>query len=179
VAETEETLTRIATAAERIAGALESIARANLDRGPKPKLAVARSPSDASDLGAVNLTTDGAINAIIQNTGATETTLINPFVEIGNVKVTGKILQRGGQPQPSGTVPAAPNGPGVSVIFKLNAQAYLLAGLPLTLRLPHHPGRFPGMTVLEVEMEPTGEAGGRPGWRPTSTREVPQADADA
>jgi hypothetical protein len=177
--ETAETLARIAAAAERIAGALESIARANLDSGPRPQLTVARSPSDASGLGAVNLSPDGALNAIIQNTGAAETTLINPVVEIASVQATGGIVQRDGQPQPAGTVPAAPNGPGVSVIFKLEAQSHLLAELPLTLRLPHRPGRFPGITVLEVDMEPTGEAGGRPGWRVANTREMAPSDADA
>jgi hypothetical protein len=174
-----ETLARIAAAAERIAGALESTARANLDSGPKPRLTVARSPADGSGLGPVNLTADGTLNAIIQNAGATETMLINPVAEIGNVKATGRVVQTGGQPQPTGRVPAAPNGPGVAVIFKLEAQAHLLAGLPLHLRLPHRPGRFPGITVLEVQMEPVGDAGGRPGWRVTSTQEVPQADADA
>lgn len=49
----------------------------------------------------------------------------------------------------------APAGPGVVVQFELTRQAQeLLANLPLVLRLPHRPGRFPGTTVLEIHMEP-------------------------
>jgi hypothetical protein len=105
VHETEQTLARIAQAVERVASALESIARGNLDSGPKPRLSVARSPTDTSGLGAVNLAIDGTLNAIVQNTGAAETTLINPVVQIGGVEAKGAIVQHGGQPQPSGQVP--------------------------------------------------------------------------
>jgi hypothetical protein len=59
------------------------------------------------------------------------------------------------------------------------ALTFCSANLPLTLRLPHKPRRYFGTTVLEVEMRPMGDAGGRPGWRTTDTREVPQRDADA
>jgi hypothetical protein len=177
VPETEETLARIAQAVERVASALESIARGGLDSGPKPRLTVARSPSDRSGFGAVNLSTDGTLNAIIQNTGGAETTLIDPVIEIGGVHAAGGIVHRDGQPQPTAQVPAAPAGPGVTVLFKLDSRAHLLAGLPLILRLPHRPGRFPGTTLLEVTMEPAGEAAGRPAWRVTDTREAPQNDA--
>jgi len=179
MSELEQTLVRIASASERIASALESIARARLDSGPKPRLTVARSPNDSSGLGAVNLTTDGTLNAIIQNLGDAETTLLEPTAEIGNVRALGQIIQRGVQPQPVGEVPSAPNGPGITVTFKLEARAHLLKDLPVTLRLPHRPGRFPGVTVLEVEMEPIGESGGRPGWRVDNSREVQQSNAEA
>lgn len=115
MSELEQTLVRIARASERIASALESIARGRLDSGPKPRLAVARSPNDSSGLGAVNLTNDGTLNAIIQNVGDAETTLLEPIVEIGNVRASGQVIQRGAQPQSVGEVPSAPNGPGTAV----------------------------------------------------------------
>jgi hypothetical protein len=174
-------LERIADAAERIAAALDALARSSQDSGPRPRLIVARSPADRSGLGAVNLAADGTLNAILQNTGDIETTLIEPTVEIGSVTARGRIVvQGGGTPQPSGSVPASKDGPGVALVFLLEPSAeILLNDCPLTLRLPHRPGRYPGTTVLEVEMRPMGDAGGRPGWRPIDTREVPRRDADA
>ena len=65
------------------------------------------------------------------------------------------------------------------VLFDLGPESHVLAGLPLVLRLPHQPGLFPGVTVLEVTMEPAGAAEGRPVWRQTGTRELPEPNAAA
>ncbi|MCW3033319.1 MAG: hypothetical protein JWM60_1664 [Solirubrobacterales bacterium] len=54
MSELEQTLVRIANASERIASALESVARTRLDSGPKRRLTVAGSLNDSSGLGAVN-----------------------------------------------------------------------------------------------------------------------------
>lgn len=111
--------------------------------------------------------------ALVQNTGDADTTLVEPTVQLGEGHAVGGIIDRNSRSQPAGLVPAAKAGPGVAVQFELGRQAHVLAGLPLLLRLPHRPGRFPGMTVLEVQMEPTGSSEGRPGWRQVDARELP------
>jgi|CZKG01.1.fsa_nt_gi hypothetical protein len=177
---TRDPIERIADAAERIAAALDALARSSQDSEPRPRLSIARSPTDHSELGAVNLSDDGRLNAILQNTGDIGTTLIEPTVEIGSVTARGTIVVQGGTTQPSGTIPASKNGPGVALVFQLEPSAViLLDDRPLILRVPHRPGRYPGTTVLEVEMSPMGYVGGRLGWRLTDSREVPHRDAHA
>jgi hypothetical protein len=117
--------------------------------------------------------------AMVQNTGEADSVLEQPTVQLGQVLATGGILDRDSRAQPSAPVLAAPAGPGVVLQFELDRQAHLLADLPLVLRLPHRPGRFPGITVLEVHMEPSGTSGGRPGWREVETRELPEGDGAA
>jgi hypothetical protein len=179
MAQSDDALPRLARAADRIADALEHLVRTSAARGPQPRLGVARAPSDNSRLDAVNLTQDGILFALVQNTGDADTTLVEPTVQLGEVHAVGGIIDRNSRSQPSGPVPAAKTGPGVAVQFELGRQAHVLAGLPLVLRLPHRPGRFPGMTVLEVRMEPTGTSEGRPGWRQVDARELPDTDAPA
>jgi hypothetical protein len=176
----EDPLARIAAANERIAQALEYLVRATTDAGPKPRLKIARSPTDKSSLAAVNITQDGTLFASVQNTGDAETTLVEPTVHIGGLPIVGGIIERNGLPQRSATVLASETGPGVILQFELDrSQVQGLANMPLVVLLPHSPGCFPGMTVLEVEMEPAGRSDGRPGWHCTSSREFPQRHASA
>jgi hypothetical protein len=175
--QSDDPLPRLARAAERIADALEHLVRTSAARGPHPRLGVARAPSDASRLDPVNLTQDGKLLALVQNTGDADTTLVEPTVQLGEVQAVGGMIDRNSRSQPSAPVPAAEAGPGVVVQFELGRQAHGLADLPLVLRLPHRPGRFPGMTVLEVQMHPTGISEGRPGWRQVDARELPDSDA--
>jgi hypothetical protein len=179
MADAEDTLARLVGAAERIADALEYLVRASADGGPRARLAVARAPSDTSRLAPVNLTPDGKLFVQVQNTGDAETTLLKPDVQVGEVQAVGGIIDRNSRAQASAPVPAAVAGPGVTVQFELGPQAHVLGGLPLVLRLPHRPGRFPGVTVLEVRMEPSGSSDGRPGWRQVDAQELPESHGAA
>lgn len=174
-----EPLPRLVAAAERIADALEYLARNTTPAGRQAHLKVARAPGDVSRASAVTLAADGNLTAIVQNTGEADTQLERPAVRLGEVHANGAIIDRDSRPQPSATVPAAPGGPGVVVQFELGREAHVLGELPLMLRLPHAPGRFPGLTVLEVRMEPSGEVGGRVGWRVVDSQEVPEGDGAA
>jgi len=175
-----DALPRLARAAERIADALEYLVRASANSGTQPRLTVARAPTDTSRLAAVNLTADGKLFAIVQNTGEADTALEKPTVELGHVRAVGGIIDRDSRPQPTAPVPPTPAGPGVVVQFELERQDQeLLPDLPLVLRLPHRPGRFPGTTVLEIHMEPSGVSAGRPGWRQAEARELPEGHGAA
>ena len=171
----DDAVVRLASAAERIADALEYMVRTAAASGPQPHLAVARSPTDRSRLAPVNLTLDGTLFATVQNIGDAATTLIEPTVHIGDERISGGIVDRNSRPQPSALVPASSDGPGVVVRFDLGRQAHQMTDVPLTLRLPHRPGRFPGDTVLEVQMEPAGSSDGRHGWRQVNAQERPGA----
>jgi hypothetical protein len=173
-------LDRLAAAAERIADALEYLARATVPAGPQPQLKIARSPTDTSPMEPVTLRPEeGLMMAIVQNVGDADTLLERPTARVGEVEIVGEMVDRDSRPQPSLTAPAAPGGPGVIVQFHFERQAQWFADLPLLLCLPHRPGRMPGTSILEVRMEPTGQVGGRYHWRVVSSQVVPQANATA
>jgi hypothetical protein len=172
-------LDRLVHATERIADALEFLVRGFASAGPQPRLIVARAPSDTSAMGPANLEQSGKLFVHVRNSGDADTTLLKPTVQLGETQVDGGIVDRSGQPQPSAAVMAGKDGPGVIVQFDLGIQAQRLAGLPLVLQLPHRPGRFPGVTVLDVVMESAGVAEGRPQWRQVDARERPVVNAGA
>src|SRR4051812_29754479 len=168
----DDALPRIARAVERIADALEHLARTSQPRAPLPQLRVARSPTDTSRSHAVTLKADGTLLALVQNVGDADTTLTEPVVRIGRVTETGGIIDRDSRTQPSALVPAAKDGPGVVVQFHLDRSAQtLFRDEPMTLLLPHSPGRYPGVTVLEASLDPAGGDVGTAEWRPVSARE--------
>lgn len=173
-------LERLAAAAERIADALEYLARATVPAGPQPQLKVARAPTDTSPMGPVTLRPqEGLMMAIIQNVGDAETLLERPTARLGEVEIVGEMVDRDSRPQASVTAPAAPDGPGVTAQFHFDRRAEWLADLPLLLSVPHRPGRMPGTSILEVRLEPAGEVGGRYNWRVVDSQIVSQADAAA
>jgi hypothetical protein len=178
VAMSDDALPRLAQATERIADALERLVRSSVSREPLPRLRVARSPTDTSPSAPVTLKADGMLFAFVQNVGGADTTLTEPTARIGRLTEKGGVIDKSGQPQPSALVPAAKDGPGVILQFQLERSAQgLFRDEPLTLLLPHSPGRYPGVTVLEVTMEPAGTGGGTAQWRSVSTRELPEAHA--
>jgi len=99
-------------------------------------------------------------------------------VRFGHVTETGGIIDRDSRRQPSALVPAAKDGPGVVLQFQLDRSAQtLLRDERMTLLLPHSPGRYPGVTVLEAPLDPAGGDVGTAEWRLVSSREVPEAHA--
>ncbi|MBI5103480.1 MAG: hypothetical protein HZB46_00560 [Solirubrobacterales bacterium] len=175
-----EPLERVAAAAERIADALEYLTRQATPAGPQPQLKIARAPTDTSRMEAVTLRPEeGLMTAIIQNTGDADTLVSDPRARLGDVEVVGTLIDRDSQTRSSLTVPAAAGGPGVQTEFRFERHAHLLADLPLVLRFPHQPGRWPGESLLEVRLEPAGLVGGRHTWRVTDSTTKPAADAAA
>ena len=174
-----DALPRLARAAERIADALEYLVRKAEPRGPLPELRVARSPTDTSTSEPVTLKADGMLLAIVQNVGEADTTLTEPLVRIGRVRERGGIIDRNSRPQPSALVPAARQGPGVTLQFQLERSAQtLFRNEPMTLLLPHSPGRYPGVTVVEATLAPAGGDVGTAQWHLVSARALPEGHAD-
>lgn len=171
----DDALARLAVAAERIADALEALLAREDAARPRPRLTVARSPTDTSRSAPAVLKADGMLMVLVQNVGERDTTLSAPEVELGGVRQTGEIIDRDNRPRPSARLPAAKQGPGVTVVFGLERGAQtLLRDERMVLRLPHAPGRLPGTTVLEVELEfdaVPGPADATLGWRPIASRE--------
>lgn len=170
-------LQRLAAAAERIADAVEYLARDAAPASAAPQLKVARAPTDTSRMEAVTLRPgEGLMTATVQNVGEADTVVAGALARLGAVEIVGELIDRDSRPHPSMTIPAAPNGPGVIVQFPFERQADVLGDLPLTLRFPHSPGRLPMPTVLEVDLEPSGLADGRYQWRVVASREVRDSD---
>lgn len=175
-----EPLERLAGATERIADALEFLARSVVPAGPVPDLKVARARTDASRMEPVTLRPEeGLMMVIVQNVGEADTVVDRPTARLSTVEVVGDLIDRDSHPQPSMTVPAAPDGPGVVMQFQFERRAHLLGDLPLTLRLPHRPGRLPVPSVLEVKLEPSGAADGRHQWRVVESRVVRDLNGSA
>ncbi len=173
-------LKRLAAAAERIADAVEYLARSTAPTSPVPKLKVGRAPSDSSRMEPVTLRPEeGLMTAIVQNIGGADTVVTGPVARLSTVEVTGELIDRDSRPHPSITIPAAPDGPGIVVQFHFERRAHVLGDLPLTLRFPHRPGRLPMPTVLEVDLEPSGSVDGRYQWRVVASREVRDSDGVA
>ena len=171
----DDPIERLASAAERIAGALEYLVRASGANTPHAQLRVARSPTDQSPMAAADLDqVDKTLAVMVQNVGDADTTLEKPTVEIGGETVVGGVIGADRQLHPSGLLHASSSGPGVIVHFKLNGEVETLAKLPLTLRLRYTPGQFIGGSVHEMQMEPAGVSEGRPGWRQTEARDLPE-----
>jgi hypothetical protein len=168
---------RLAKAAERIADSLEFLVRSTQPAGPQPDLKVARAPSDTSRMEPVTLRAEeGLMMAMVQNVGDADTVVDRPTARLGEVEVEGHLIDRDSRPRSTLTVPAAPSGPGAVVQFQFERHAHVVGDLPLTLRLPHHPGRLPVPSVLEVKLEPSGSADGRYEWRVVESRVVREVD---
>jgi hypothetical protein len=164
-------LERMASAAERIADAVEFLARITQPVGPTPELKVARAPSDNVRMEPVTLRPEeGLMTVVLQNVGEADTVVNHPTANLGSVEVVGELLDRDSRPQSKLTVPAAPNGPGVTLQFRFERQSELLTDLPLSLRVPHRPGQLPVPSMLEVQLEPSGPAEGRFQWRVIDSR---------
>lgn len=161
-----EPLERLATAVERIADAVEYIARTAVPQAPMPQLKVARSPGDVSSMEVATLRPDeGLMTAILQNVGDADTVVYDITALLGEIEVDGELIGRDNRPHSSITVPAALQGPGVIVQFRFGGQSHGLGALPLRLRIPHHPEGSPIASVLEVQLEPIGSPNGRFEWR--------------
>jgi hypothetical protein len=171
---------RLARAAERIADALEFLVRDAQPAGPQPDLKVARAPSDTSRMEPVTLRPEeGLMMAMVQNVGDADTVVNRPTARLGAVELVGDLIDRDSRPQPKLSVPGAPSGPGVVVQFQFERRAHVLGDVPLSLRLPHHPGRLPLPSVLEVKLEPSGLADGRYQWRVVKSHVVREVDGAA
>lgn len=171
----EEALGRIADAAERIADALDHMVRLSLAAGPTPRLAVRRAPADTSAWPPVTLAQDGRLMVNVLNETELATTLSEPTASFGEAHFSGGTIGRDHQAHASFEIAG---GAAATVVFELRDGSYLLKDVPLVLRLPYSPGRFPPGSVLTVELEPAGDVDGRSCWRVEKAREV-AADAAA
>jgi hypothetical protein len=118
------------------------------------------------------------VTVLVQNTGDAETTLSKPTVHLGQVAAPGHVAGRDNALYDSVVVPPAKQGPGVTLQFQLERRAHdLFREEPMLLRLPHTPGRYPGITVLVVRLEAAGPRDGAAGWRVSETTEIHESDA--
>jgi hypothetical protein len=172
----DDNFARIAEALDRIAGSLEHLEDLATASQPAPRLKIRRQSGDRSPSPAVNLSSDGRLSVNLANEGTVAARLYPPTVAFDTVRELGSVIGRNGLPEESGEVD--PAGSAV-LVFELNrASGMLFADSPLTIEVPHSPGRFsPFVTVLQVRMAPTGLKDGRHGWHLVSSQIVPGADA--
>lgn len=166
---TADSLARLADAAERIATALEQMARVQSTR-PLPDVVIARSPGDVSPLPPATLRPDGTFSLLVQNLGEAPCTLLAPTLRAGHIEIRGAIIGEGSRPIDEGVLPAAPGGPGCQVTFELGTGSHLLTDEELSVEVPYRNGPYPGVTVRDFVLTPQGPAGGRHGFAPRAVR---------
>jgi hypothetical protein len=105
----------------------------------------------------------------IQNRGLAPCTLLAPALRAGtSVEASGKIIGDDQRELDEVPLPAA-DGPGRVVVFALGERAHLLADDTLSLAIPYEGGPYPGVTIRDFLLSPTGETGGRHGFTPRAT----------